>query len=204
VSIETIGSVSGPSPSRSRGAFVLVVGPSGAGKDTLLDGARAHLAHDAAFVFPRRVVTRVADSSEQHASMSVTSFLAARNCGAFVFSWHAHGLFYGIDANVRTDVEGGRFAVINSSRGIISEARARFPNTKVILVDSPPEMRAERLARRGRETAEEIMRRLWRPVESFDHRSADIVVRNDSTPEEGIGAFAAALQKLASGVEKLD
>jgi len=204
VSIETLGSASSHSPTRSGGAFVLVVGPSGAGKDTLLDGARAHLAEDAAFVFPRRVVTRVAGSSEQHVSMSVASFLSARDSGAFVFSWHAHGLFYGIDANVRTDVDAGRFAVINSSRGIITDARARFPHTKVVLVDCPPELRAERLARRGRETAEEIMRRLRRPVEAFDQRSADIVVQNDGSPEEGISAFATALQNLAPAAERPD
>src|SRR6185295_15951480 len=39
------------------GRLVLVVGPSGAGKDTLIAGARAACRDDATVVFPRRVVT---------------------------------------------------------------------------------------------------------------------------------------------------
>ena len=79
------------------GILVGVVGPSGAGKDTLLDAARAALSADPAFVFLRRVITRPADSGgEAHEPATRGAFLAARDEGAFALTWEAHGLFYGI------------------------------------------------------------------------------------------------------------
>ena len=55
------------------GRLVLVVGPSGAGKDTLLDLARAMLRNDASVVFSRRVVTRAA-AGEPHDTMDPDAF----------------------------------------------------------------------------------------------------------------------------------
>ena len=59
------------------GGFVLVVGPSGAGKDTLLGLARRELAGDPRFLFARRVVTRESSTAEEHDCLSPAAFAAA-------------------------------------------------------------------------------------------------------------------------------
>lgn len=146
-----------------RGRFVAVVGPSGAGKDSLIRFAQTHLegCDDVAFV--RRVVTRPADSaSEDHDSMDLAGFAAAEAAGAFVLSWNAHGLRYGLPIALEDDLAEGRLVVANLSRDAISELVARYPDALTVAVTAAPEVIARRLAARGRESAESIQNRLAR------------------------------------------
>lgn len=149
------------SPER-RGRLVLVVGPSGAGKDTLINLARECLAGDENVLFVRRVVTRAAGGVEDHDCLSPEAFEAAEAAGAFALSWRAHGLGYGIPASAADAVAAGRCVVCNASRGIVAEARARFPRVEVVQVSAPAEVLAERLAARGRESAEDVAARVRR------------------------------------------
>lgn len=172
----------------------LVVGPSGAGKDTLIDGARAALKDDPRFVFAKRVITRPADSGgEEHTPMSEDAFETARQRGDFLLSWGAHGLHYGIPATLVRDIAAGRHVVANVSRAVIADSAAKTPTTRVIVVTAPVEILAERLAKRGREDKADILERLSRagaPVpEGMDH--TDVV--NDGTAEDGIRRFISAL-----------
>lgn len=175
--------------------LVLVVGPSGAGKDTLINAARDALAGDARFVFPRRVVTRPAVAAlEDHDSVTPTEFALREANGAYALSWEAHGLRYGLPASIRDDIAAGRVVVVNSSRAMVSTARGRFPGTVVILIDATTDARAQRLAGRGRETEAEVAARLAREV---DAAIPDAVrVDNSGAVAEGIARFLAALRAL--------
>src|SRR3954465_13966152 len=98
------------------GRLVLVVGPSGAGKDTLLNLARAACAGDRTIVFPRRIVTREASSSEDNRQLAPESFRAALARGEFAVHWEAHGHCYALPRDLDDDIRAGRIVVANVSR----------------------------------------------------------------------------------------
>lgn len=144
------------------GVFVAVVGPSGVGKDTVMEAVRARLAGDPRFVFARRVITRASGGNEDHDTLAPADFTRAAAEGAFALHWKAHGLGYGIPVRYRDAVADGRIVVANLSREAIEEARRVFPRVVVLSITAPREVIARRLAARGRETAAEIEARLAR------------------------------------------
>ncbi|MEA2729995.1 MAG: ribose 1,5-bisphosphokinase [Acetobacteraceae bacterium] len=175
--------------------LVLVVGPSGAGKDTVLGMARQALTGDPRFRFVRRVITRPADAGgEDHEAVTEDAF-AGR---AFALCWQAHGLRYGIPLDVVDDVARGIVVVANVSRGIIAEAAVRFP-VRVIEVTAPPEILVRRLTERGRETADDVAKRLARDV-AIPHDVSVDTIMNDRTPAEAADRFVAALNRAALSV----
>ena len=172
--------------------LILVVGPSGAGKDTVLRMARQALTADPRFRFVRRVITRPADAGgEDHEPVSQADFLQRR----FALQWQAHGLHYGIPMDVIDDIARGVAVVANVSRGIIAQAANRFP-TRVIEVTAPPDILARRLAERGRETAADVAKRLARDVAIPHHVSYETII-NDTTPAAAADRFVAALIRPA-------
>jgi phosphonate metabolism protein PhnN/1,5-bisphosphokinase (PRPP-forming) len=172
--------------------LVLVVGPSGAGKDTVLGMAQDALAGDSRFRFVRRVITRPANAGgEHHEAVSETDFLQR----TFALQWQAHGLHYGVPLDVMDDLSRGIVVVANVSRGVIGQAADRFP-VRVIEVTAPPQILAQRLTARGRETAADVAQRLARDVPIPDHVTVDTVV-NDTTPAVAADRFVAALIRAA-------
>ena len=173
--------------------LVGVVGPSGAGKDTLMDGARAALAGDTRIIFARRVITRPAEAGgEDHQPATAAEFARMRDQGDFALWWDAHGLSYGIPARVAAESGQGRVVVANLSRGVLAEAAASFP-LLVLEITAPLELRAARLAARGRESVEDVARRLSREAplpQGLDIRR----VVNDGSPDQGIAAVVAVLR----------
>ena len=147
------------------GTFVAVVGPSGVGKDSLILFARQRLEASGRVSFVRRVVTRQADGgSEDHDSMSIADFAAAESQGQFALNWDAHGLRYGLPITLEDDLEAGRVVVANLSRSVIPDVMQRYPDALVVLVTADRDVLEQRLAARGRETAESIGKRLDRTV----------------------------------------
>jgi len=175
------------------GTLVLVVGPSGAGKDTLIDIARPRFAGDRRVLFARRFVTRPPGGGEDNGTLSEAEFEAARACGRFPLSWRAHGLAYALGPEVAEQIRAGGVVVANGSRATLPEARRGFACLMVALVTAPPAVRAERLAARGRESAPDILERLARQPELA--LAPDLVIDNVGSPEDGgarLGDFIAA------------
>jgi ribose 1,5-bisphosphokinase len=172
-----------------RGTLFLVVGPSGAGKDALIGAARAALEPSGTHRFPRRFITRPAEASENHIPLDQPTF---DECAAeFALSWRAHGLSYGIPGIVADELTRGIHVVVNVSRSVAAEARARFAPVRVIEVTAPAAVRAARLKARGREAEAEIAPRLERQA-AFD---PDVVVVNDGPLYAAVAQFLAALKE---------
>jgi ribose 1,5-bisphosphokinase len=172
--------------------LLLVVGPSGAGKDTVIAGAKAACAHDPNLVFPRRVVTRTATSAEDHDSLDDAGFERALADGDFAFWWQAHGLRYGIPRSVDDDIRAGRTVVCNVSRGVVADLRARYAQVVAILITAPAAILTERLAGRSRASDGSLAERIKRN-EAYADFPADLTIDNSGAPQ-------AAVRKLLDAI----
>lgn len=168
------------------GVFIAVVGPSGAGKDTIIDYAREKLHDDSGVEFVRRVITRPSDAgSEDHDTLADAAFDEAEKQGAFALSWPAHGLKYGLPASVDRTIADGRVAIANLSRGALPALRQRYANVAVVEITARHDILAERLSARGRESRGEVLARLARtaPVDG----GTDVITIDNSGPREEAG-----------------
>lgn len=191
------------SPSHSspvRGRLILVVGPSGAGKDALLECARLSFAGDERFVFARRVITRP-PAAEDHDTIDESAFAAAEQDGAWLLSWRAHGLCYALPGALRADLAQGRIVIANVSRGVILEAEALGFPVAVLHVTADPAILAARIGARGRETAADIRARISRAQAMSVGTAQVIEIRNEGTLAHGADLFIQAISRVAGREE---
>lgn len=149
------------------GLLVYVVGPSGAGKDSLLSFANNYFAQNRQanqpMHFVRRHITRPAQAGhEDHIPLSPAQFTALSESDAFILEWHSHGLSYGIHRNILERLKQGGIVVMNGSRAYAQEAARRIQPMLVVEITVQREVLRQRLAARGRESAEAIEARLER------------------------------------------
>lgn len=159
------------------GRLVLVVGPSGAGKDTLLRLAQAICVDDRNVVFPRRVVTRESSADEDNIAMSQDDFRRAREHGDFAVHWEAHGHSYALPLEINDDIRAGRVVVANVSRTVIAALRRAYANVVVVAITAPPDVLAQRLAARARHSDGNLADRLARSVDDAS-ANADVTILN--------------------------
>jgi len=184
------------------GGFLFVVGPSGAGKDSLIAYARGALADNRDILFPRRVVTRTSSEFEDHDSLDETSFRAAEEEGRFALSWRAHGLGYGIPKSALDEVRRGCVAVCNVSRRVVPWSRIHLPNVAVVEVTAPVDVLAARLAGRARLEDGDLVARLKRSLEVWTPVDASIV--NDRTIDEAGRELVALIVRHRDALSERD
>jgi ribose 1,5-bisphosphokinase len=178
-----------------RGVLFLVVGPSGVGKDSLIDGARQFLGEDISFWFPTRYVTRPSDAGgEAHQAITPDDFDRLAKEGAFMLSWRAHGHGYGIPVAVREALARGRSVIVNVSRQVIDEARRQWSPVRVMLITAPRDVLRTRLIDRGRETLDDIERRL-------DRMDDDGIEGDDVSEVVNAGELGRAIDRFVAMLE---
>jgi ribose 1,5-bisphosphokinase len=139
------------------------MGPSGAGKDSLLEYARRNmgLAVGPPVIFTQRYITRPADpDGERHLPLSREEFRLRRAAGFFALCWESHGLSYGIGRELDDILASGAAAVVSGSRLHLPEARKRYSNLVPLLITARADILRSRLEKRGREDAGSIEERL--------------------------------------------
>jgi ribose 1,5-bisphosphokinase len=174
--------------------MIAVVGPSGAGKDTLMAYAAKFFEDREDVIFVRRIITRDATAGgEDHEGVSEETFEALKEAGRFAVSWQAHGLRYGIPVETRDAVEKGRLVIANGSRSALALFKSAYPSLVVVNVTARPEVLASRLAARGRESHQDIVRRLERSSLTVEGDYCVVTIDNSGSMEEAGQAMVAAL-----------
>ncbi|BCB17952.1 phosphonate metabolism protein/1,5-bisphosphokinase (PRPP-forming) PhnN [Bosea sp. ANAM02] len=184
-------------PAAAAGVLVLVVGPSGAGKDTLMEAARDELGTDPRYRFARRLITRPAMAgAEDHESCDEVGFRAIEANGGLALSWQAHGLSYGIPAAELSGIGAGAVVIVNVSRRAIVAAERLVERVVVLNITAPVAVLARRLAARGRETEADIAARLKREAPLTAERAEVVTILNDRSVAEACAELLAVLRGL--------
>jgi ribose 1,5-bisphosphokinase len=161
------------------GALIALVGPSGAGKDSLISGARLHFAAHPGIGFVRRVITRPPDIHEDHEVATPEEFIRREKDGGFALAWHANGLSYGLPVAVHGQLRRGMVLVANVSRDAVPALRSVFVRPFVVHVTASSDSLCRRLAARGRESMAEQQARAARALLLDSRVEADIRLDND-------------------------
>lgn len=178
------------------GRLILVVGPSGAGKDTLIGRVRERLSGEPAYLFPRRIVTRPPSPAEDNVEADSGTFAAIAQAGGFALTWSAHGHHYGIPAAIDHALHEGRTVLSNVSREIVAAARQRYANVTIIEITAPADVLRSRVAGRSRASDGDAANRVGRLVSAAVE--PDVVIVNDTDVEDAASRLLAVVIAPAS------
>lgn len=183
------------------GRLVYLVGPSGAGKDSLLAWARDNVPAGLKLRFARRTITRPAETDgEDHIAVDETQFRERMSRGAFALHWRANGHCYGVGSEILNWIAAGMTVVVNGSREHIPEVRRTFPFVEVVHIAAPVPILRERLATRAREDFAHAHARMARNANAFARVEApSLEIVNDGTLEP---AARQLLRFLTTGVPR--
>lgn len=186
-------------PVTAPGRLIAVVGPSGVGKDSVMAGI---IAAKPQVQLVRRTITRAPElGGEDYDAITPEAFAEAAARHAFCVHWGAHGLFYGLPAALRDEVATGAECLANLSRGALLDAAQIFPRMVVLHITASPDVLAQRLKARGRETPQDIEKRLALAAKPLPSGLNVVEIRNDAALGDAITAATAALWPAATGLK---
>ncbi|MBI3352986.1 MAG: hypothetical protein HY036_10470 [Nitrospirae bacterium] len=143
--------------------IILLVGPSGAGKDTLLKEAKDYFNENPKIHFIRRYITRRPSEFEDNYFVDDTAFEVLRMNGYFISYWYAHHLKYGVPERELSQLNQEDIVVVSISREKVSDFEDRYGERVITLnITADREIIEKRLKNRNRENQAQIETRLQR------------------------------------------
>jgi ribose 1,5-bisphosphokinase len=145
------------------GRLIYLVGPSGAGKDSVLARLRSLLQPTDRLLVAHRYITRPADvGNENHVALSEEEFRQRREAGCFALHWQSHGLHYGIGREIDLWLNQGLSVLVNGSRAHAATLAHACPHAEVVEITASETVIRQRLLTRNREDAPAVEQRLAR------------------------------------------
>ncbi|MEM7257346.1 MAG: phosphonate metabolism protein/1,5-bisphosphokinase (PRPP-forming) PhnN [Pseudomonadota bacterium] len=175
-------------PTRA-GTMIVVVGPGGSGKDSIMRAAKPTLESGKHAHFVKRVITRECKPErENHHSVSPGQFRQMAERGDFAVYWQAHSLWYGVPINTLSQIKRGHTLIVNGSRDALPDFRSTYPHCQAVWINVSKKIQMERLKARHVKPSAEMHSRLQRTVtQSPDPQ--DFILNNDGTLADSTDEF---------------
>lgn len=173
--------------------LVYVIGPSGAGKDSVLNGLRvgwpfAELVH-----WARRTITRpLKAGDEQHEAVNTVTFEQMLQAQIFSMHWQANGLSYGIRQTELAPLGSDHWVFVNGSRAYLPQVLQAWPQATVVHIVASRAVLAQRLTQRSRESEDAVIERLSREV-VLKLPNHVICIHNNGSLADAVDALQQAL-----------
>ncbi len=163
-----------------------IIGASGVGKDSLMNYARQQINGTSRVIFAHRYITRAAkEGNENHIYISPEEFRSRQADGLFALAWESHGQHYGVGLEIENWLEKGYQVIVNGSRLYLSEAKRKYPQLQVIVVEASPATILKRLKERGRESGADIQKRMQRNLDILPVLEQQLIyLQNDGPLKE--------------------
>ena len=175
-----------------------VIGASGAGKDSLIDYVREKLPVDARVLFAHRYITRPAHAGgENHIALSRPEFAFRQEQGCFAMNWYSHDTYYGVGTEINEWLAQDLNVIVNGSREYLEHAASQYSELVPVLITADPDVLADRLFARGRESFAQVTKRVAHALKlanSVQHPALEIVENNDAIETAGDTLLQLVLQ----------
>ena len=175
-----------------KGLFLAIVGPSGSGKDTIIEALCKQLPN---IKRVKRYITREQQKAggEDSYNIDFDTFGKLERYGGFAFSWSAHHLKYGLPITIFDEINAGKILIANISRSILDQLSDKFEYYEIILITASDKILAERLEKRGRESKAQIEERLARSSFTIPNGISPLIIRNETTVEDAVSKIIASI-----------
>ena len=178
--------------------LIYVMGPSGAGKDSLLDWLKKKLPPQSPVHFAKRTIDRPLQAlGEQHESVDSATFERLQDENSFAMHWLANGRQYGVRHAVLEPLQQRQWLLVNGSRAYLPEALRQFDGLTVLHISASADILRARLLARQRETPEAVEARVQRTVTfSVPPTCHCVSVLNDTSLDDAGAVLMNALSAL--------